>query len=68
LACAEPLQAAASSQDGRIVPVAGVKTTCSIEMAALLSVLRRWCPISWLEAWHMAVCDHAQRPPQYGPW
>jgi hypothetical protein len=48
--------------------VAGVKTNCSIEKAALLSVLRRWCPISRLEAWHMAVCDHAQRPPRYDPW
>jgi hypothetical protein len=36
--------------------VAGVKTTCSIEKAALLSVLRRWCPISRLEAWQTAVC------------
>jgi hypothetical protein len=46
---------------------AGVKATCSIEKAALLSVLRRWCPMSRLEAWHMAVCDHAQRPPRYDP-
>ena len=48
--------------------LAGVKTTRSIEKAALLGVLRRWCPISRLEAWHMAVCDHAQRPPRYDPW
>jgi hypothetical protein len=48
--------------------VAGVKTTCSIDKAALLSVLRRWCPMCRLEAWHITVCDHAQRPPWFDPW
>jgi hypothetical protein len=48
--------------------VSGIKTTCSIEKAAMLSVLRRWCPDSRLDAWHMAACDHAQRPPRYDPW
>ena len=23
----------------------------------MLSVLRHWCPISRLDAWHMTVCD-----------
>ncbi len=40
----------------------------AIKRAALLSVLRRWDPMSPLEAWHMKRCDHAQRPAQYDPW
>jgi len=40
----------------------------SIEAASLLTVLRRWCPYNRLEARHIDVCDHAQRPPRYDPW
>jgi hypothetical protein len=48
--------------------VSGIRTSSSIDKAALLSVLRHWCPISRLDAWHMTACDHAQRPPRFDPW
>ena len=44
------------------------RTNRSIAAAALLMVLRRWCPTSRLEAHHTDTCDHAQRPPRYDPW
>jgi hypothetical protein len=40
----------------------------AIDASSLLTVLRRWMPLNPLEARHMAVCDHAQRPPRYDPW
>jgi hypothetical protein len=40
----------------------------SIEVASLLTVLRRWCPYNRLDAHHTDTCDHAQRPPRYDPW
>jgi hypothetical protein len=45
-----------------------IRTSYSIDKAAMLSVLRHWCPISRLDAWHMTACDHAQRPPRFDPW
>src|SRR5271165_6669805 len=52
----------------RSYPVSFVKVNRSIEKAALLNVLRRWDPMSTLDAWHIKQCDHAQRPPRYDPW
>lgn len=52
----------------RAGPATWMKMTRSIDKAALLTVLRRWDPMSSLEAWHIKQCDHAQRPPRYDPW
>jgi hypothetical protein len=48
--------------------LSGIRTSRSIDKAAILSVLRHWCPISRLDAWHTVACDHAQRPSRYDPW
>ena len=41
------------------------RATKAIEQASQLTVLRRWCPLNPLEAWHGKQCDLAQRPPRY---
>ncbi len=52
----------------RSSPLSAIRVNRSIDKAALLTVLRRWDPMSALDAWHLKQCDHAQRPPRYDPW
>jgi hypothetical protein len=52
----------------RSYPASFAKVNRSIKKASLLTVLRRWDPMSPLDAWHIKQCDHAQRPPRYDPW
>lgn len=52
----------------RWVSARGARMDRALDASSLLTVLRRWMPMNPLEARHMAVCDHAQRPPRYDPW
>ena len=52
----------------RSCSISAIMVNRSIEKASLLTVLRRWDPMSSLDAWHIKQCDHAQRPPRYDPW
>jgi hypothetical protein len=52
----------------RSCSISAIRVNRSIKKASLLIVLRRWDPISPLDAWHLKQCDHAQRPPRHDPW